>query len=548
MTAPATLHDDHQQLAAPLREAWIAILEHTGQRAFQRERPLPGFPLPPVHQEVWSLTETLLHDAPEFLPARLARLQILLSLHQYPEAEREARDLIALAPCHPAGHFYFRRIAALRGGLAEARALHSQSQAGCPELGELDEAPIFLRKLLLSCYPQESIAAFHRHFEANPGNGEVAVALAEMYLMGDDIETALQLLRTADAAQPGQPQVLLLLGAIEAESEDLASAQQHFQQVLELDPLQGQARVHLARTYAEQGRLDQAAKVLRAEWEAHSGDAEYNLLLGQVALALGQSDVAGKAYVQALAAGLEDPEDVTECEEALQQLGLWSEKNVALQYLLAERALDNGDALRAIKHLTAVKEHGAETREVYLKLAEAHAAMGLVDDPLNFLIAARALKRRTYDSHGIEDPSDRRLDLLMTSLLLETGQYSPEQALEKLGAWREVEKIEGEPESFFTVLAGCLFQCGETEAAKRALAAAIRQNPLDPLGWAELGGLLEELGEPAGAARAWWEVVEQSGGLDADLLEHLIGNYAALGETAWAEGLQLWGAAVPEPN
>jgi len=532
-TAP-TLFTDPTSLPEDARQHWASLLDLTSQREFNQERVIPGAPMPPLHQQVWQLSDQLFTAHAGFLHNRMLRANLHLHQQALPEAEAEARFVVQHAPCSEQAHSLLKRILALRGALEEGKAIHAAASARCEELPPYEDALLFLQGDLRYLYPEAALSVWTQHLSEHPQDAAVTQACAELLLALDQLEDAQRVLERGITAHPDSADLRLLLGSLRAEMGDLANAQEDFEFLLAADPYHGKARMHLARVHAEVGDMKTALKLLKEGAEENTGDPDYCFLLGQIAMALEQHDLAGTAFVRALAADLEDEEDVAEAEDALRNMGLWHDGNVRLQYLLAERALNAGDGLRAISHLSLVQQAGVDTRELHMKMAEAHHAMGLLDDPLNFLVLAKSKKRRTYDTHGVEDPSDGRLDLLMLSILLQ-ADYPKEEALPKLEAHKDMERSgRGEPESYFLTLADCWARVGEFERANAALRLGIERNPLDPLPWMELATLLESTDQPGEAVRAWRQVWDLTGP-DPDVAHHLAACYEQLGALPWAE-------------
>jgi|GEM_PF-6541920 len=532
-TAAPTLITDPAMLSEDAQALWARMIALTSERAFNAERVFPGAALPPLHQEVWTASDALKASVPGFLNNRLLRASLFMHQQQLPEAEAEARFVVSNAACSNQGHAILKRVLALRGALEEGAKIHAAAAAMCPDLEPFESAGLYLLGELRYTHTDEAVAAWTAHLEQQPDDSAVAMALAELFLAMDELEAAQKVLEIAAPASPDHLDLRLLLGSLRAEHEDLKGARSDFQLILEADEYHGKARMHLARVWAEVGDMKTALKLLKEGAAENTGDPDYNMLFGQVAMAMEQTELAGTAFVRALAAEPDEEEEVLEAEEALLALGLWHENNVRLQYLLADRAINAGEGLKAIKHLSNIQQTGVDNRELYLKMAEAHHAMGLLDDPLNFLVLAKSKKRRTYDSHGVEDPSDKRLDLLMLSLLL-AADYPREDAMPKLEAHlNPATTAADEPETYFLTLADCCARVGEVHRAQEALRIAIERNPLDPLPWMELASLLDATEDAAGAVRTWRQVWELTGP-DADIARHLSAAYETLGELPWA--------------
>ncbi|HYE79969.1 MAG TPA: tetratricopeptide repeat protein, partial [bacterium] len=523
---------DAALLPPPAAALWKELTGLVDDRRFGAEPVTPGVEPAPLHKRAWELSDQLLEKAPGFAIHRLLRATMLRDAYRLPEAEREALNAVALAPgaAHP--HQLLKQILAFRDSLEEGAAVHAQC-AQHFQLGPYYDATLYMTGDLRHRYPEEAIAAFQQHLASHPDSLPVALALGELLIDLERYDEAEYILGRLTEMFPEAPEVHSLYGSLLAERGEVGAAFESFQRALHYDPMHTRARINAARALAELGDAKRGLDLLREAAEDHQGDADYNMLRGDLAAMLGLNDEAAQAYTRALAADPDDPEDVQEIESALRSLGAWSDSNVRLQYLLAERALDEGEGLRAIKHLSNVKNAGVDTRELYLRMAEAHNAMGLLDDPLNFLVLAKSKKRRTYDTHGVEDPSDARLDLIMLSLMIAAGRYSPQEATEKLLPFMDSKKYEREPESFFVVLATAWQEVGDLDRAAQALGEAIARDPMNLAAWVDMGGVLAARGEVSGAVQAL-ERVWHAGGKSAALARQLTEGYKAMGAVKWA--------------
>lgn len=513
---------------------WTDLTTIVEQREFQGgEQPIPGIPLSPLHRKAWELSDELVDLVPGFAMHRLLRATLARDAYRLPEAEHEAKAAVALAPGAAAPHALLKQILALRDGLAEGEMIYSQATKYF-QLAPFHDAALYMTGDMKHRYPEEAVAAFYQHLGANPSAVPVALVLAELLVDLERYDDAEAILAPLSQQFPDAAEVQALYGGLLAERGQMEEAYAAFQMAMALDPYHARARVNAARALAEMGDYKGGLELLREAAEDHQGDADFNILRGDLAAAVGANDEAAAAYIRALAADPDDPEDVEEIERALQSLGAWNDTNVRLQYLLAERALDEGEGLRAIKHLSNIKAAGVDTRELYLRMAEAHNAMNLLDDPLNFLMLAKSKKRRTYDTHGVEDASDARLDLIMLSLLIGAGRYSPKEAAEKLQPFHQLKKYEREPESYWVVLAGAWQEAGDLEKSAEALAQAIRGNPLDLPPWIELAGVLHAKGDLKGSVQAL-ERAWHAGAKTSEVATMMAIGYEGIKAPKWAK-------------
>jgi len=111
----------------------------------------------------------------------------------------------------------------------------------------------------------------------DPGNAEVAAALAKMYETGrKDVVNALRLYHEALGASPGYPPALLGLGTLMRDRGEMLIAQRYFERGARENPAQPLFKVRLAEVLIETGKPDQAQPILEqivSGWP-DSGEAE----------------------------------------------------------------------------------------------------------------------------------------------------------------------------------------------------------------------------------------------------------------------------------
>lgn len=108
----------------------------------------------------------------------------------------------------------------------------------------------------------ESISAFKRAFDAAPSEVQPIVALVRTYLQAGKTNEALAFLGAVVKAAPGNVSARLLQGQVYASRNDLVSASQAFQAVIDSQPKNPLGYVSLANLYLGAGRYADADKVV----------------------------------------------------------------------------------------------------------------------------------------------------------------------------------------------------------------------------------------------------------------------------------------------
>jgi Flp pilus assembly protein TadD len=109
---------------------------------------------------------------------------------------------------------------------------------------------------------QASIAVRRELLKLQPGRSDLWVSLAEIQRWAGDLREAASSYQRALSAGAPAVQVLLQLGAVHAEFEDFASAEDAFRQLVALDPIHADAWCMLGIVIKDQGRHEEAGQCL----------------------------------------------------------------------------------------------------------------------------------------------------------------------------------------------------------------------------------------------------------------------------------------------
>ena len=207
-------------------------------------------------------------------------------------------------------------------------------------------------------HPAEAFAAYQRAAEADDDNAAAHVRLAELYVAGGALASAIQQGTRALKVNPQFTDAWAALASAYIAAGDPALAIDALQHVLALEPQRSESAVELADLYNREGRLTDARRVLLVTTEAQKGNATAWLALGRLEEQQGDVIGAESAYRKAVAAEnttetnrrlaqfLERTSRLAEAELVLQELdGL----HLGLPSAAADFAFTSGHADRALK-------------------------------------------------------------------------------------------------------------------------------------------------------------------------------------------------------
>jgi cellulose synthase operon protein C len=313
--------------------------------------------------------------------------------------------------------------------------------------------------------------------ELLPRHPQLVFADAELAYAAKDYKKAREGLQLLLRSTPNNTLLLIMSGAVEANSGSLLQAQAHFAKVLQLDPTLRLARTNLARVNLRLGQPARALETVQPLVGPEKDDAEALSLAGDAALQLSDARAAEAFYSRAAKSKPGDERidtalaltqltrgDDTRAFERLQALQGQSKDTYVDLALVSERMKRNqfDAALTAVDAMVQKQPNVAATHEL-----RGRVLMGRRDMP-----AARAAfeKALTLDPQLFIATSN-----LATIDLLEK---KPERAQQRM---RDV--IKADPRNHFAYMA--LAELRQREGAKldevrQLLADAIKAAPTDP--------------------------------------------------------------------
>ena len=390
----------------------------------------------------------------EEAPLLVLRAQALLGLGRVPEARDACLAAIARAPDDPGAHLGLAQALMRLGDNAGAQAELDRAAAAGPE--------DFAVRLARGRW----FASTHRELDAR---AEFARALELAQRSGNRPDTIAALAQLADA-ESGIP--------------DLASAEQHLQQLQKLAPQAEPTLLLQARLEAQSGRLDEAQATLKRVLARDPHDEPANALLGLIAARAGKTDTAATYLAQALN---EQPGNLpvrrllAETQLAQQQAGQ------ALQTATDPRAADDATLLSLAGRASLVE--GDVTGAVaYLERSERAAP---TDQTRSLELAAGYLTaHRSADAlallEKLEVPdalADRREQLLLAALA-DSGHAAQAHA-------EALRFAQARPKDMPAMLiaADALLGFQDVAGARATLAQAAALDPKAPEPWIHLGRL-----------------------------------------------------------
>lgn len=169
--------------------------------------------------------DALLSADPNSARAHQAKAHTLFLMHQFPQAENEYQQALALRPDIPGLHL---------------------------ELGQ-----VYMTDSQLPKAEEQFLA----ETKLQPASGEAAFRLGDIWLQQGKVQDALKMLKQADALRPDISDTLYALGKAAALAGEASNAERALSRVIVLEkdsPLAGQAHYSLAGIYRKQGKSAEA--------------------------------------------------------------------------------------------------------------------------------------------------------------------------------------------------------------------------------------------------------------------------------------------------
>lgn len=215
------------------------------------------------------------------------------------EAERLLARLVRERPDDPAVHRALALAAMRVGDVPRAVAHLREAIARAPGSGLLQCE--LGRVLAQSGRFEESLACFERATRLRPDLAEAWYFLGITQARLGRKAPALEALRRADAASPGQVPIMAPLADLEVDAGRIEAAQALWLRLVQLQPREEDVHLKLGESYVHLGQPAKAREVFRAGLALLPGSAGLWMSLGQLLEDAGDRDGAAEAYQAALA-------------------------------------------------------------------------------------------------------------------------------------------------------------------------------------------------------------------------------------------------------
>jgi tetratricopeptide (TPR) repeat protein len=306
-------------------------------------------------------------------PATRSNLLALTGIAQIGLGQLEAaRKTLATAqatdPDNPDVLMGFTYLALQEGNLAEAKRQLDKVVVSNPDRVE---AWVFKGELhrLQKQYP-ESLAAYQRALDLQPGNILARLGLAAVFLDQGEWDRAITELDAVRAVLPDLPQANYLRAQALFQKKELAGALEALQQVLQVAPRYLPAFLLLGQVQYAQGQLPQAEDWLTRFVAAQPQHLGARKLLADIELQLKQPAEAIKVLEPALAQAPDDPQVLA---------------------LLGGACLQTGDYRKGSEYLQKAVELAPQIASLRTQLALSHLALDQPDKAAEDLDAALGL-------------------------------------------------------------------------------------------------------------------------------------------------------------
>ena len=214
--------------------------------------------------------------------------------------------------------------------------------------------------------PQQALAAYAQASKLTPSDPEPHLSAGLLLEKQNKLDEAAQEYQAAAALDPKSPEPITGLANVYLKQKNLAGAETQLRKILATDPSNDNARTQLGRVLAEEGKTEEAAKLLGTDKSGNS-DPQAALALGSVFVKAGNNAAAEQQFRLAVA-GLPQSADAHYALGAV----LMEEKNY----------VESQDELLMAAKLNPGKQ------EIYGNLAVVAAANK------NYTLAIRALDER----------------------------------------------------------------------------------------------------------------------------------------------------------
>ncbi len=328
----------------------------------------------------------VLAQAPDDIPAQKKLAHCYLAVGDTNNAVQHLQTIARLEPRNAAVQYY---LGELYETLADPTNALARFTAACDGDPPWSHPFLKLALIYLQSDPQKAVQVLESGRKQFPEDQQILERLTQLYL--------------AQFQEGEAKKALASLGAIVARHPDRAlaarqlmlyglAAQQHrlkeiaavlYQQALELDPGFADAYFQLAFLDVQQGRPEDALRVMERAGQTIPDDFQVNYYSGLIFSRLGRFADALEAFERAWDAALADPDWDRDLEaaflfsygSAFERAGQFAQAEALLQYVIA-LAPDNPEAFNYLAYMWA-------ERGVHLDLALDYVGQALDQDPEN---------------------------------------------------------------------------------------------------------------------------------------------------------------------
>jgi len=399
--------------------------------------------------------------------------------------------------------------------------------------------------------PKDSIAAYRRAADLEPGDPQTLDALAQALLNDNQLDEALKQYKDLAAADPENDEALIHVSEIQRRQGQFEDALATIQKARKLDPNSLEAGYNEGLLLDVLGRFDEAAKTYQAmvDLTSHANGAYTNEeknnrsifleRLGAVSLEENKTDDAVSAYQKMIdlggdpaIRGYQGQVDAYRNEKQYDKAIEISKKAVAadpknrdLKMMLAGELADAGQVDAAMSMVSGLLNNSNDDRTVWLAIGqmnirlrrwkEAEDAFAKADplttkkeDKIYLLFLRGELADRQKHQDQAETYFKQVLDLDATNamtlnymgyMLADKGERLPE-ALKMIRKAVDTEPMNG---AYLDSLGWVYFKLGEYELAEDNLRRAVDRDQTDPTVHEHLGDLYEKTGRIRLAAAQW---------------------------------------------
>ena len=225
---------------------------------------------------------------------------------------------------------------------------------------------------------------YQQILEIEPGNADILHLLGLISYQSSQLETAIALIERALDISPNQLNYLWNLAKILRESSQFQKAIEVYHQIIQLQPQSANVHYELAETLQIGGQLQQAVLVYQKVISIHPDDSQVYGHLAMVLLKLEQFDKAMDACQKAIQILPENFQAYNTLGNVYKKLGRFEEaiqayrQVLSIQPKLAETYSNLGDVFKESNRFGDAMQAYQQAIEIKPDLAQVHANMGSI--------------------------------------------------------------------------------------------------------------------------------------------------------------------------